>query len=105
MFLMIAGATGMLIVNELRKPKGVGSIIRDDDDEDDDDDDGDDDDTPARSSRSPVYKAISSALWTLTVVLYVLVSLATRAWHITWLIFLIATALDNIIKACFDLRR
>lgn len=98
MFLMIAGATAMLIYNDQSKPKGMTA---EDDDEDDDDEDEDDDDEP----RSPVYKAISAALWILTVVAYLQVSFATGAWHMTWLLFLIATALDNVIKAIFDLRR
>ena len=54
---------------------------------------------------SPVYKAISGALWVLTFVVYFLASFETGAWHMTWLLFLISTAIDNIIKAIFDLRR
>lgn len=104
MFLMIAGATAMIVyggmtkvkVAEVKKERGS---TRDDGDEDDNDDD--DDDEP----RSPVYKAISGALWALTLVAYFVISKLTGAWHATWLIFLMAVALDNVIKAIFDLRR
>lgn len=108
MILMIAGATAMNIYNSMTKPKFDGKTVWDQaegDDDDKDDDDDDDNERHGRSRRSPVYGAISGALWALTVVAYLMVSFATGAWHITWLIFLIATALDNIIKAIFDLRR
>ncbi|MBQ9150981.1 MAG: hypothetical protein IJX72_01930, partial [Clostridia bacterium] len=114
MFLMIAGATAMNIYNGMTKPKFNGNTVWDkSDDDDDDDEDREDDDRRARQTtdvsgrprRSPVYGAISGALWMLTVCAYLLVSFATGAWSITWLMFLITTAVDNIIKAIFDLRR
>lgn len=99
MFLMIAAATAILIFNSKTKP----AFARDDDE---DDNDGPspkrDDDRPRRS---PVYTAISTALWVLTVCVYLLVSFLTGFWHITWMIFLITVAVDGIIKAIFDLRR
>ena len=110
MFLMIACATAMMVYNGMTKPKFDGNTAWDKDDDDDDNDDDDDGDrhhghASHRPRRSPVYGAISGALWVLTIGGYFLVSYVTGAWHITWLIFLIATALDNVIKALFDLRR
>ncbi len=99
MFVMIAAATALLIFNGMTKPK-LGRELKDDDDDDEEADLGDD-----RPRRSPVYAAISGALWVLTVVAYLLVSFLTGYWHITWMIFLITVAIDNIIKAIFDLRR
>ena len=106
MFCMIATATGLCIYVGMTKPK-FGGNVEDWDDDDDDDDDEDEDDArrARRPARSPAYKAISSVLWIVTICVYFLVSFASGAWHITWLIFLIATALDNVIKAIFDLRR
>lgn len=103
MFLMIALATGLLIFNGMTKPKisPQADWSKDDDDDDDEDDDRD----GRKAGRSPVYKAISGALWILTVCGYLFVSFATGAWHVTWIMFLITTAIDNIIKAIFDLRR
>lgn len=49
-------------------------------------------------------KAINSALWSIIVVVYFLVSFSTGAWYITWVIFLIGAAAENIIKAFFDLK-
>ena len=112
MFAMIAVATCLIIYSSMTKPK-FGANVENwdkDDDDDDDDDDGEEeeDEKPAKSARrrrSPVYKAISGALFAVTLCGYLLVSFATGAWHITWMIFLMYTALDNIIKAIFDLRR
>lgn len=116
MFLMIALATSLNVYNRKSKPAFDGDADWEEDDEgdgdDDDDDDGDDDDNgekqtrkEGRPRRSPVYGAISGVLWALTFCVYLLVSFYTGAWYATWLIFLIATALDNVIKAIFDLRR
>ena len=105
MFLIIAAATALNIIHGMTKPECLrrgGSS--DDDDDDDDDDDEDHDRKSKKGSRHPIYKAISSALWCLTVVVYLGVSFLSGAWHITWLSFLIVTAIDNIIKACFDLK-
>ena len=103
LFLMIAGATAMIIYRNMTKVTS-SAVKREDGDESnhDDDDDNDDDDD---CGRSPVYKAVSGILWALTLVAYFLLSRYTGAWHVTWLIFLMATALDNAIKAIFDLRR
>ncbi len=52
-----------------------------------------------------VRKSISAALWSLIVVIYFLVSFMTGAWHITWLIFPIGVAVENIVKAVLDMRK
>lgn len=57
------------------------------------------------SREKQVFKAVSSALWSLTAVVYILVSFLTMAWHITWVIFLIAGAIEGVVKAVFDLRK
>lgn len=56
-----------------------------------------------RASKNPVYKAISSLLWALILCLYFGISFTTGKWQFTWLIFPIGAAVDNIIKAFFDL--
>ncbi|MDL2294938.1 permease prefix domain 1-containing protein [Ruminococcaceae bacterium OttesenSCG-928-D13] len=48
--------------------------------------------------------AISSMLWTLTVVVYMLVSFLTGAWYITWVIFLISGCLESAIILFFKLK-
>lgn len=41
-------------------------------------------------------------MWLLTVAVYFVLSALTRAWHITWLLFLIAAALSFLIDAIYD---
>jgi hypothetical protein len=43
--------------------------------------------------------AVSSALWTLTVVAYIIISFWTTAWHITWVIFLIGAVLQQAVQS------
>lgn len=51
------------------------------------------------------YGAISGAVWCLVIVVYIITSFWTMAWHITWVIFLIGVAVNRIIRAIFDLRK
>lgn len=97
MLFMAAVATGLLIFNSMTRPRYTRR-----------------DDTVVEdfkewkthtSNRHQVYKALSSALWSLTVVLYFVVSFWTMAWHITWVIFLIASAVNSVLRAIFDLGR
>ena len=50
-------------------------------------------------------KALSSALWSIITVIYIIISFWTMAWHITWVIFLIGAAVEGILKAVFELKR
>lgn len=43
--------------------------------------------------------AYASAMWLIIVVLFFVLSFATGAWYITWIIFLIGAALNPIIRA------
>lgn len=52
--------------------------------------------------RSLIRKNILSAGWTLVVALYLLISFITGAWHITWIMFVLAGACDSLAKAVFD---
>lgn len=91
MFLMIAVATGMIIYNANTKynsPKNQGiakkfkhshGVV---------------------SSQKRIKNQISGIIWTCVLVVYFLVSFLTGAWYITWLIFLIGLAVDQIIGLC-----
>lgn len=50
-----------------------------------------------------VRNAVSSLLWTLTVLLYLGISFATFQWHITWIIFLISACIEAAINLFFKL--
>ena len=97
MFVMIATATCMLIFNSMTKPQTMKEQTREERQ-------AYREETKPRSERSPVYKAISGALWCVTVLVYLGVSFVFHCWGYSWLIFLMAAAVDNIIKACFDLK-
>ena len=58
-----------------------------------------------KSDENKEFRALSTVIWSISVVAYFLVSLFTGAWYITWVIFLIGTAIISIIKAVFELRR
>lgn len=56
-----------------------------------------------KDSNKEIKKAISSILWTLTVIIYLLISFIFGVWYISWIIFLIAALVENIITLMFKL--
>lgn len=95
MMAIIAVATALLIINGYLKPdcmQSQGEMCADEVYTEN-----------KKRRKNPVLKAIKSVLWTMTVVLYMIISFTTMAWHLTWLIFLISSAIDNIIDAIFDI--
>lgn len=51
-----------------------------------------------------VFKSLRSAIWSVTTALYIIISFMTFAWHITWVIFLIAGAVVNMLKAYYEMK-
>ena len=49
--------------------------------------------------------AIRSAIWTITVAIYIIISFTTGAWHLTWVIFLVAAAVQAVINAGFTMKK
>lgn len=95
MFLMIAAATGLLIYNHATKPKKqppAGTVVADFRQW-----------QTQNNSNRQLLKAIRSAYWPLVLALYFLLSFGTGRWSITWIIFLIAPAVDGIIKSVLTL--
>ena len=111
MMLMIAAATVLMIIKSNIKPmclKGVNSSVYSDDDDDDDDDDDENEENKKSQNviikrRNPALPAISSLLWSLTVVGYLLLGFLLEAWHPGWVVFIAASAFDNIIETIFDI--
>ncbi len=106
MMLMIAAATVLMVMQSSIKPlylRGVKFSETDDDDDDDDDDDAPKN-KKAKKIKNPVLRAISGALWTVTVVVFLLLGFLLEAWHPGWIVFLITTAVDNIIESIFELK-
>jgi len=97
MFIMIAVATGLLIYNSMTKPKYHSSpdtMVEEFREWQSDDKD-----------RKALRKAISSALWSITVALYLIISFMTFAWHVTWIIFIIAAAVESLINILYAVKK
>lgn len=97
MFVIVAIATGLLIFNSMTKPKYVkmnATMVEDFKEW-----------QSEKQHDNSVLKSINGALWSITVVVYLAVSFFTSAWHVTWLIFLVAVAVTQIISLCFNLKR
>lgn len=88
LLLFVAVATGLLIFNAVTRKRSLLQAV---------------DNTFSKENNS-VFKAVSSALWSLIVVIYFVLSFTTNAWHITWVIFLIGAAIEGILKAVFELK-
>ena len=58
----------------------------------------------SKSIQRKAMKDITKAIWAVTLVLYFVISFSTMAWHITWVLFLMAVALRYVISAIFTLR-
>jgi hypothetical protein len=49
-----------------------------------------------------LQRAVSSTLWTIVLIVYLLVSFISGAWHVTWLIWIIGAMMQNVIKYLLD---
>lgn len=56
------------------------------------------DEIQRRKNRRRILRSVNNAMWLLIVAVYFLISFASGAWHITWVIFLIGGALSTIIS-------
>lgn len=89
-FVIIALATGIIIYYNMTKPAWKRELEGRDDVERW---------LPENDRR--VFSAVSGVLWILAVVVYLLTSFVYGSWHITWVVFLIAAAIQAIIRAVF----
>lgn len=97
MFILIAIATGLIVYNSMSKPKYLKkdqTVVEEFKE------------WKANSiEKNALYKSICGAMWSIIVVIYFIISFMTMAWHITWIIFLIGSAIQGIIHAIFELRK
>jgi len=92
LLMMVAAATGILIYNGMTRSNARPSAPVPPED------------TALRNdSRRHLLKALSSSLWTITTATYFLVSFGTGAWHISWVVFPIGAAINNVLRAFVDL--
>lgn len=55
--------------------------------------------------KNKAAEAIVGSFWLIAVCVYIVVSFLTGAWHITWIIFLIAAAVSSMIRGIFMLKQ
>lgn len=58
----------------------------------------------AEKPESEILKALNTIVWTLGLCIYFVLSFATGAWYITWIMFPLIGAVQGLIKACADLK-
>ena len=97
LFLFVAVATGLLIYNGVTHERYVKT-----------------DDTMVEDfkewkqnskQKNKAVEAIVGSFWLIAVCVYIVVSFMTGAWHITWIIFLIAAAIASMIRGLFMLKQ
>lgn len=97
MFVMVAIATGLILYNNMTKPKYLkkDSTVVEEFKE-----------WKANSTeKNTLYQSITKVMWSCITILYFIVSFLTMAWHITWIIFLIGSAIQGIIRAIFEFKK
>ncbi len=57
-----------------------------------------------KAPESPLQKSLSSLVWAIGLAVYFVISFATGAWYVTWILFPILSAVEGLIKAIFDLK-
>ena len=89
-FITIAIATGIIIYNGI-----VNKVQKADEKEEK---------TKEEVKKDKTVKYVCDIVGMLGVAIYFIVSFATGAWHITWIIFLIIGLIDSIIKLLFNMK-
>lgn len=62
------------------------------------------DGAPYSSRGRQLKKSIDGIIWALGLALYFIVSFATGAWYITWVLFLVTAAVQGLARAIVDLK-
>lgn len=91
MFIMIALATGLLVFDHYTHPKAPqpvpGSVVKDFQQW-----------QKQKSKTKGLRAAFNGVYWPLVVAFYFIISFGTGRWYITWVLFLIAAAVDVVIN-------
>jgi len=97
MLLMVAVATGLLIYNNMTKPR----YLRNQDTMVDEFREW----QSGSNNRKSLRRAISSAMWAILVALYFIISFGSSAWHLTWIVFLLGAAIEAVINIFFTIKK
>ena len=97
MFLLIALATGLIIYSQMSTPQEVKRYNQSMEEKEWSDEMY----LVSKRNRS-MLNSIRSLMWTLCTVIYFIVTFTTHAWHITWLVWMIGSAVDRMIYLYFQ---
>lgn len=86
LLVMVAAATALNIIYGKKKSKEERSY---------------DEDT---SPKQQLKKSVKSIIWAIGLAVYFILSFATHAWYITWLVFPIMACVKGLVVACMDLK-
>lgn len=93
MFIMVAVATALIIYNEMTKYKpNKNQTVTNEFAQW----------QAGGQSYNRIKKSASTILWCCIVAIYFLLSFATMCWDITWIIFIVGVALNQILGICID---
>lgn len=59
---------------------------------------------PKQEEKNPIVKRINKIIDVIGLIVYLLISFTTMAWHITWIIFIVCGLLEEIVKLIFELK-
>lgn len=57
-----------------------------------------------KNKNKEIRGAISSIIWTITIIVYLLISFIFSIWPISWIVFLIAVLMEGIVNLIFKLK-
>ena len=86
MFLLIAAATALLIMNSRNEPEPAPA------------------EHPKDTPDKKLTGSLNSVIWAVGLVVYFVISLESGAWYITWLVFPITRCVQGLIRAILDLK-
>lgn len=96
MFAMIAVATGLLIYNGMTKYKPVAQETMVNDFKQW---------QSGKPSDKQMKSQVSGIIWSIIFILYFVISFATGAWYVTWVLFLVGIAAEQIARLCISLKK
>jgi len=85
LLLLVAAATALIIMAGKHEPEEAEQDI-------------------PESPKSKLCKSIDTLIGVMTLAVYLIVSFATKAWFITWLIFPVSGCIKGLIRAILDLK-
>ena len=59
---------------------------------------------PVETPRQKLHESVDSIIWAIGLALYFVLSFATGAWYITWVLFPIIGSVQGLVKAIMDLK-